>query len=98
MVAINANKAMVGSGGDRVWWESGVRESVLCWCIWQESDFSYCKNVFTFIHFIKKFYKFCTFNTICKDDAAINCITVQHKKKRFIPVKFDRSYPRLVFV
>jgi hypothetical protein len=28
----------------------------------------------------KKFNKFCTFNAICKDNAAINCITVQHKK------------------
>jgi hypothetical protein len=32
------------------------------------------------IYLIKKFYKVCTFNTICKYDAAINCITVQHKK------------------
>jgi hypothetical protein len=29
--------------------------------------------------FFKKFYKFCTFSAICKDNAAINCITVQHK-------------------
>jgi hypothetical protein len=43
------------------------------------------------IYFIKKFYKFCTFSAICKDNAAINCITVQHKK-RFSPVKFDGSY------
>jgi hypothetical protein len=33
-------------------------------------------------YFTKKFYKFCIFNT------AINCITVQHKK-RLIPVNFD---------
>jgi hypothetical protein len=26
------------------------------------------------IYFTKKFYKFCTFNAICKDNAAINCI------------------------
>jgi hypothetical protein len=26
-----------------------------------------------------KFNKFCTFNAICKDNAAINFITVQHK-------------------
>jgi hypothetical protein len=32
------------------------------------------------IYFIKKFYKFCTFNVICKDNAVVNCITVQHKK------------------
>jgi hypothetical protein len=35
------------------------------------------------IYFIKKFYKFCTFNTICKDHGAINCITIQHKKGSF---------------
>jgi hypothetical protein len=29
------------------------------------------------IQFIKKFYKFSIFNAICKDNAAINCITVQ---------------------
>jgi hypothetical protein len=43
------------------------------------------------IYFKKKFYKFCTFNVLCKDNAAINCITVHHKK-RFIPVNFDGSY------
>jgi hypothetical protein len=32
------------------------------------------------IQFVKKFYKFCTFSAICKDNSAINCITVQHKK------------------
>jgi hypothetical protein len=31
------------------------------------------------IYFAKKFYKFCTFGAICKDNAAINCITVKHK-------------------
>jgi hypothetical protein len=31
------------------------------------------------IYFQKKFYK-CTFNAICKDDAPINCMTVQHNK------------------
>jgi hypothetical protein len=35
------------------------------------------------IYFIKKYYKFCTFNAICKDIAAINCITVQYKKGLF---------------
>jgi hypothetical protein len=28
-------------------------------------------------------YKFYTSNAICKDNAAINCITVQHKKVSF---------------
>jgi hypothetical protein len=48
----NANEAkmthMVGSGGVCVWWESGVKRSVLCWCVWQESGFSRSKDVFTF--------------------------------------------------
>jgi hypothetical protein len=32
----------------------------------------------------------CIFNVIFKDNAAINCVTVQHKS--FIPVNFDGSY------
>jgi hypothetical protein len=35
------------------------------------------------IYFVKKFYKFCTFNAICKNNAAISC---------FISVNFDGSY------
>jgi hypothetical protein len=41
------------------------------------------------IYYTRKFYK-CTFNTIFKDNAAINWTTVQHK--RFIYVNFDGSY------
>jgi hypothetical protein len=45
------------------------------------------------IYFFQTFYKFCTFNVICKDNAAMNCITVQHtQKKSSIPVNFDGSY------
>jgi hypothetical protein len=33
------------------------------------------------IYFVKKFYNF--FSAICKDDAAISCITIQHKKSSF---------------
>jgi hypothetical protein len=32
------------------------------------------------IYFVKKFYKFCTLNAICKNNAAINCITAQQKR------------------
>jgi hypothetical protein len=28
------------------------------------------------IYFIKKFYKFCSFNVICEDNVAINCIAL----------------------
>jgi hypothetical protein len=38
------------------------------------------KKLTYLIHYIKPFYKFCTFNVICNDNSAINCITVHHKK------------------
>jgi hypothetical protein len=56
----------MGSGGVCFWQESGVWRSVLCWCVWQESGFSRREDVFTF----NLIYK-CTFNAICKDNAAI---------------------------
>jgi hypothetical protein len=36
------------------------------------------------IYLKKKSYTFCTFNAICKDDAEISCITVQHKRDLFL--------------
>jgi hypothetical protein len=36
------------------------------------------------------FYKFCTLDTICKDNDTMNGVTVQHR--RFIPTNFDWSY------
>jgi hypothetical protein len=66
LVPISGNEAMVapmvGAGGVCVWRECGVRRSVLCWCVWQESGFSRREDVFAFILLYKKFYKFCTFN------------------------------------
>jgi hypothetical protein len=38
---------VVGSGGVCVWRESGIRRSVLCWCVWQEFGFSRREDVFT---------------------------------------------------
>jgi hypothetical protein len=63
-------------------WKSGVRRSVLCCHVWQESGVSRHEDLFSFNYIIKKFYKYCTFNAICKDNAAINYIrpNVQHKK------------------
>jgi hypothetical protein len=58
-----------------MWWYSGVRCSVLCWWVWQESGFSRREDVY----FIKKFYKFCTFNAISKNIVATNSITLQNK-------------------
>jgi hypothetical protein len=75
---------MVGSGGVCVWRESGVRRSVLCWCVWQESGFSRREDVFTF-NLLHKEIGFCTLIAICKDNSAINCITVQRKKKVSFP-------------
>jgi hypothetical protein len=87
LVGRNADEAMVmpmvRSGGICVWRESGVRGSVLCWCVWDESGFSRREDVFKFNLVEKEFYKLCTLNAILKDNAAINCITVQHKKCSF---------------
>jgi hypothetical protein len=73
LVVRNANEALVaptvGSGGVYVWRESGVRRSVLCLCIWQESGFSRREDAFTF-NLVKEFYKPCSFNATCKDDTA----------------------------
>jgi hypothetical protein len=48
MVARNVNEAMVASGGVCMWWESGLRQLVLCWFIWQDSGFGHCEDFFTF--------------------------------------------------
>lgn len=38
-----------------------------------------------------KYYKSCSFKVICKNNVAINRITVQHKKV-FVIANFDRPY------
>jgi hypothetical protein len=48
-------------------------------------------DVFTFIYFIMEVYKCCAFRAFCKDNAAINCICVQHKRNSIL-VNFDRSH------
>jgi hypothetical protein len=68
-----------GSDEICVWWESGGRRSVSCWCGRQASCFSRCEDVFK-LNLVKK-YKLCSLNAMCKDNAAINCITVQHRNK-----------------
>jgi hypothetical protein len=55
------------------------------------SGFSRREDVFTF-HLL---YKFCTFNVICKDSAAINCITFQNK---FHSLNSDGSCATLVLI
>jgi hypothetical protein len=71
---------------DRVWRSlhlAGVRWSVLCWCVWQESGFSRREDVFTWNLLQKKNYEFCNFNAIFKDSAVIDYITIQHKEGSF---------------
>jgi hypothetical protein len=76
---------MVVSGGVCLWPKSGVRRSVLFWCVLQEFGFSRREDVFTLIDFIKKFYKCSIFSATCKGNPAINYITVQHKAVLYPP-------------
>jgi hypothetical protein len=72
---------MVGSGGVCVCRNSGIRPSALCRGVWQASGFNSCEEVFRFlILFIKKFYQVFVFNALCKDNAAINCSTIQEDR------------------
>jgi hypothetical protein len=79
-VATNANEVliapMVRYSGVCVWWEFGVRRSILFWWFWQKSGVSRREDVLILIYLVNKCYKFCTFNAISKDNAAINYITV----------------------
>jgi hypothetical protein len=86
LVARNANEAtvapMVGSGGVCVWRESVESGGRFCVGAFGRNLASVVVKSFSgLIYFIKKFYKDFTFNAICKDNAAIKCITVQHTKK-----------------
>jgi hypothetical protein len=92
LVARNANTAMVapmvGSGGVCIWREYGVWTMAVGFVlvrlagIWLQSPWR-CFHVL--IYCIKTFHKCCTFNAICKDNAAINCISFRHKKKGSFP-------------
>jgi hypothetical protein len=85
LVPRNANEDMVASLVE----SGGV-------CDWQESVGRFCVSAFgrnlasvavkMFSHlnyFIKTFNKYCTSNAFRKDNSAINCITVKHKKCSF---------------
>jgi hypothetical protein len=78
-----------GGAYDGIWWSlrlAGVWSQAVGFVlvrlagIWLQSPWRCFHIWFTSI---KKFYKFCTYNAICKDNAAINCIIVQHKKGLF---------------
>jgi hypothetical protein len=69
--------------GECIWrefLESGSRRSVLCSCISYVSNVTSVdvKMVSYSTYFTKNFHKLSTCNVFCKDDAVINCITVQH--------------------
>jgi hypothetical protein len=68
---------------------SGVRQSVLCSYIWQESGFRCHEDFLYLIYFLKKFNMFCTFNVICKANATINGVTFQHKEGTFLSTLMD---------
>jgi hypothetical protein len=74
--------------------ESGIRRSVLCWCVCQEYEFSCREDVLLFIYFVTKFYKFCISLRFAK--TVLQWIILLFNRKRFIPVNFDGSYARLV--
>jgi hypothetical protein len=69
---------VVVSGGVCLWRESGGR---FCVGAFGRNLVSFAVKIFPhLIYFIKKFYKFCTFNAICKDNAAINFFCSTQKK------------------
>jgi hypothetical protein len=60
----------------------------VCWrscvCAFGRSLASVALKMFSHvIYFVKKCYKCCTLNAICKDNAAINCVNVQQNKGPF---------------
>jgi hypothetical protein len=76
--------------------ESRVRRSVLWRCVWKEFSFNRREDVFTYNLIQKKFYKFCTFHAVFRDNPAVNWNCSTHK--RFIPVNFDGSYCASYFI
>jgi hypothetical protein len=81
LVARNADEAMlaplVGSSGSL---ESDGR---FCVGAFGRNLASAVVKMFSHLIYFKKKYKFCTLNAICKDNSAINCDTVQHKRGLF---------------
>jgi hypothetical protein len=62
-----------------VWWESGVRPTDLCWCVWQESVFSCYEDVFTAV-LIMLLYSSLYFNLgemLCGDWRGTSCSVVR---------------------
>jgi hypothetical protein len=82
--ARNANEAVVnptvGSGAVCIWREPGVWKSGGRFCVGAFGRNLASVAVKMFPHLIRFIRKFYTYNMICKDNAAINCIIVQHKR------------------
>jgi hypothetical protein len=93
VAARNADEAVLtllaGRSGVRLWPVAVVRRSVPCWCVWHASGFSRREDVFMFHLLLKEV--FCAFSAICKDNDAINCITVQHKEGSFLSTLSGRN-------
>lgn len=85
---------LVGSGEDCVCRESGVRRSILFWCVWQDCYFCSRECVFTY-NFIYIF--FFTFDAICEDGSAIKCIYYCSTQYRYVPVRFETLLIKYLF-
>jgi hypothetical protein len=56
--------------------------------VWRGLGFGFnrCEDVYTFDLVIEQFYKCYSFNAICKNNPAINCVAVQYRKGSFPPI------------
>jgi hypothetical protein len=94
LVARNSNEVIGGA-------YFGVWKSLILAGVWSQAVgymlvrlASVNVKIFSYaIRFTKKFYKFCTFNAMCKENVAINCVTVQRKKISF-PSTLTGDTPR----
>jgi hypothetical protein len=74
---------MVKYGGVYFWQESGVYFQAIGFFVVEFGRNMISVTVKTFSHFNsfrKESDKFCNFSAICKANAAVNCVTLQHKK------------------
>lgn len=90
LLARNTNKAISAFSGSL---ESGSQFRV--GCIWQESGCGWCR--FGFLNNEVWRLRNRSRVTLYRDNAAMNCTTVEHKK-RFIPISLDGSHTQLVYI
>jgi hypothetical protein len=84
VVARNEDKVVFAPAFSRIL-RSGSR---FCIGAFSRNPASVAVKVFSHLILFKKLYKFCSFNAICRGTAAIDFITVEHKK-RFISINSD---------